>query len=387
MGYIKREIEKELLNLFASYPVVTITGPRQAGKTTLAKHTFPELPYVNLEKPDDRQFAIEDPNGFITKYSDGAVIDEFQNSQNLASYLQAHIDKVNKNSLYILTGSEQLQISNRVSQSLAGRTGILRLLPFTISEASSLIDIKDPDYLLYSGFYPRILTQKINPTSGYQDYLENYIERDLRQLSELKNLSLFKTFLKLCSGRIGQLLNLHNMTSDIGVSHNTLRQWLSLLETLYIVFLVPPFHAQLSKRLVRTPKLYFYDVGLALSLLGIKDPTHFNTHPLRGNLFENLVVAEAKKHLYNQGRRDDIYFYRDSSGREIDLLYPVKSNFAAIEIKASATFNYDFAKNLEYFENLKACKVAKKIVVYSGQENFVTKDISVENYTRFVGGL
>ncbi len=273
---------------FAKYPVITITGPRQSGKTTLARNTFTEKPYANLENPVTRQFAEEDPLAFLGQYPQGAIIDEIQRVPELLSYIQVIVDERRENSLFVLTGSQQFELMHGITQSLAGRTALLKLLPLSIAELATHFS-PGVDEMLFKGFYPRIYDQDIAPDQAYGDYFETYVERDLRQLVNVKNLSLFQRFVKLCAGRCGQLLNLNSLANDTGISHSTAREWMTVLEASYIVFLLQPFHANIGKRLVKSPKIYFYDVGLASWLLGIEEQRQIATHPLRGGLFENMA--------------------------------------------------------------------------------------------------
>ncbi len=365
---IEREIAGHVRQVFQQYPVVTLTGPRQSGKTTLCRSVFPDMPYVNLEAIDEREAATQDPRGFLSAYPDGAILDEVQRAPSLTSYIQVRVDELRRNGLFLLTGSQQLEISQTVSQSLAGRTAVVRLLPFSVSEASQLRPSQDLDTLLYTGFYPRIYDQHINPTQALADYFETYVERDLRQISELRNLSAFQRFVRICAGRIGQLLNTQSLGVDVGVSHTTVRQWLSLLEASYVVFLLYPYHGNLAKRLIKSPKLYFYDVGLAAYLLGIENPKQMTTHPLRGNLFENCVVIEALKHRYNKGRTNNLYFYRDSAGHEVDLIYMIAQHPVPIEIKAGQTVVQDFFKGLDHFENVMGSLPYGGVLVYGADK-------------------
>ena len=282
---IKREITPILTSLFEKNPVVTVTGPRQSGKTTLCRSAFPDLAYLNLERPNEREFAIEDPLGFLKKCEGGAVIDEIQRAPELVSYIQATIDDEQRNGRFVLTGTRQFRVAEAVSQSLAGRTALLRLLPFSIQEALEARKELTVEEYIYTGFYPRIYDHDLEPSSALGDYFETYVERDLRQISEIRNLSAFQKFVRLCAGRAGQLLNLQSLGNDAGVSHTTAKQWISVLEASYIVFLLQPFDANLSKRLIKSPKLYFYDVGLAAFLLGIETHRQVTTHPLKGFLF------------------------------------------------------------------------------------------------------
>ncbi len=374
---IEREIAGHVRQVFQQYPVVTLTGPRQSGKTTLCRSVFPDMPYVNLEAIDEREAASQDPRGFLSPYREGAILDEIQRVPSLTSYIQVHVDEVRRNGLFILTGSQQLEISQTVSQSLAGRTAVVRLLPFSVSEASQLNPLHDIDTLLYTGFYPRIYDQRINPTQALADYFETYVERDLRQLSELRNLSVFQRFVRICAGRVGQLLNTQSLGADVGISHTTVRQWLSLLEASYVIFLLYPYHGNLAKRLIKSPKLYFYDVGLAAYLLGIENPKQMATHPLRGNLFENCVVIEALKHRYNTGRTNNLYFYRDSAGREVDLIYMIAQHPVPIEIKAGQTVVQDFFQGLSHFEKVMGSLSHGGVLVYGADKESVRGGIRV----------
>ena len=308
MTMIEREITGRLTTLFQQYPFVTVTGPRQSGKTTLCRAAFPDLQYANLEAPDQREFAESDPRGFLSQFSEGAIIDEVQHVPELLSYLQVLADEIGRNGLFVLTGSEQFRLSDAISQSLAGRTALLRLLPFSLAERHRTGASDTIDDIIYSGFYPRILDQGLDPSQALGDYFETYVERDVRRLGEIRNLSSFRLFVRLCAGRVGQLVNLSSLGSDAGVSHTTVREWLTVLETSYIIFQLPPFHANIRKRLVKSPKFYFYDVGLASYLIGIENANQVVTHPLRGALFENLVVAETlnpNPPIHTGGRRED----------------------------------------------------------------------------------
>ncbi len=361
---IEREIAPHLRAMFHSYPAVTVTGPRQSGKTTLCRSVFPDLPYVNLEAPDDREFAVQDPRGFLARYREGAIIDEVQRVPGLTSYLQVHIDEVGENGLYVLTGSQLLEVSQTVTQSLAGRTAVLRLLPFSMAEIDRIGGSTDIDTLLYTGFYPRIYDQDLNPTQALSDYFETYVERDLRQLSELRNLSAFHRFVRICAGRVGQLLNAQSLGADVGVSHSTAKAWLSLLEASYVVFLLNPFHGNVSKRLIKSPKLYFYDVGLAAYLLGIENARQMTTHPLRGQLFENAAVVEALKYRYNAGKSNNLHFYRDRSGNEVDLIYSLAQHSVPVEVKAGQTVATDFFRGLDQFEKAAGQSLYGRVLVY-----------------------
>ena len=362
---IEREIAGRLTRLFQQYPFVTVTGPRQSGKTTLCRAAFPDLAYANLEAPDQRAFAESDPRGFLAQLGEGAIIDEIQHVPELLSYLQVLADERRRNSLFVLTGSEQFQLSNAISQSLAGRTALLCLLPFSLAERQRIGASLAIDEMLYSGFYPRILDQRLEPRQALGDYIETYVERDVRRMGEVRNLSSFRRFVRLCAGRVGQLLNLSALGSDAGVSHTTAREWLTVLEASYIVFQLPPYHANIRKRLVKSPKLYFYDVGLASYLIGIEHAEQIVTHPLRGALFENLVVAEALKYRFNRGRRSNLSFFRDSRGLECDLFYETGHGIGALEIKSGATVATDYFTSLHRVAAL-IPDITTKAVIYAG---------------------
>jgi predicted AAA+ superfamily ATPase len=346
---IPRTAAATLKSLAASYPVVTVTGPRQSGKTTLCRACFPDKPWVNLEQPDVRAFAREDPRAFLRAYEGGAILDEFQRTPDLPSFLQAIVDENPEPGRFILTGSEQLEVLNRVSQSLAGRAGLLRLLPFSIEEMTGHFGPMEPMRLVRSGFYPRIHDRGLDPAQALGDYFATYVQRDIRALLNIGDLGTFEKFVRLTAGRCGQILNLSSLGADAGVSHTTARNWLSLLEASYIVFQLPPYFWNTSKRLIRSPKLYFYDVGLAAYLLGIQTDAHVAIHPLRGSLFENLVVAEVLKWFWHRGRRAGLHFYRDSDGVEIDILVELGNGVFPIEVKSGETIGSDFFKGLRSF--------------------------------------
>ncbi len=363
---IRRRITDRLIKLFQQYPFVTVTGPRQSGKTTLCRVAFPDLEYANLEAPDVRDFAESDPRGFLRQLGTGAIIDEVQRVPALLSYLQVLADERGGNGLFVLAGSEQFRLSDAIDQSLAGRTALLRLLPFSLAERHQTGAGDEVDEILHSGFYPRILDQGLDPHQAFGDYFETYVERDVRRLGGIRNLSSFRRFVRLCAGRVGQLVNLSTLGSDVGVSHTTAREWLSLLETSYIVFQLQPFHANIRKRLTRSPKLYFHDVGLASYLIGIENPGQISTHPLRGALFENAVISEVLKHRFNQGRRQSgLHFFRDARGLECDLLYETGNGMGAIEIKSGATIASDYFQPLDRVASL-IPDISAKVVVYGG---------------------
>ncbi|MDQ1355438.1 MAG: uncharacterized protein QG657_5748 [Acidobacteriota bacterium] len=363
---IDREISGYLKSLVGKFPVITITGPRQSGKTTLAKSLFKDMDYINLENPEEREYAVDDPRGFLKRIPHGAILDEIQRAPHLLSYIQVIVDDRNWRGAFILTGSQQFELMHAIDQSLAGRTALLNLLPLSLSELKGYHTYSSVNEMLHKGFYPGIFDRKLDPSQAYGDYYETYVERDIRKLLNIKNLSQFRKFVKLCAGRIGQVLNLSNIGNDIGISHTTIREWMSILEASFIVFLLEPFFKNIGKRLVKSPKIYFYDVGLAAYLLGIEKETFLENHPLRGNIFENLVMMEILKYRYNSGKKNNLNFYRDSAGNEVDVIYNIAQKAAAIEIKAAETIGSDFFKGLHAFAGTFPEVLMEKAVVYGG---------------------
>lgn len=373
----QRTLEPFLKKLFNQYPVVTLTGPRQSGKTTLCRMACPHKAYVNLEAPDERQFAMEDPRGFLNAYQEGAILDEIQRTPDLLSYLQPMIDADQGPGRFVLTGSQQFNVRESLSQSLAGRTGLLTLLPFDWQEIQPYADRTRVDSLLLSGFYPRLHHMGIQPSQALADYFETYVQRDVRQLLQIRQAAAFEKFVRLCAGRVGQLLNLQSLGNDAGVSHTTAREWLSILEASYITFQLPPWHANVSKRLIKTPKLYFWDVGLVSYLLGLEEEKQVSRDPLRGNLFENMVVAEMFKHCYHHGRRPRLSFYRDSTGNEVDLLVERGLELAAVEIKSGQTVTRDYFQGLNRFAMVAGDRLTGGAVVYGGDKRQLRSDWEV----------
>ena len=362
---ISREISRQLIELFRQYPIVTVTGPRQSGKTVLCRSTFPGLGYADLGMPHERDFAAADPRGFLARLGEGAIIDEVQRVPDLLSHLQVTADERGRNGLFVLTGSEDFRFSQAISQSLAGRTAQLHLLPFSLTERRQAGGSGAVDDILYSGFYPRIIDQGLAQTQALADYFETYVERDVRRIGEIRQLSNFRRFMRLCAGRVGQPVNSSSLGSDAGVSHTTAREWLTILETSYIIFQLSPYHAQIRRRLVKSPRLYFCDVGLAAYLIGIENAGQLATHPLRGALFENAVVAEALKHRLNRGRQPDLRFFQDAKGLECALLYPTDHGIAAIDVTAGATIATDSFRSVHRVAGL-VPGVSQEIVVYGG---------------------
>jgi uncharacterized protein len=365
MVYLPRSIEKEALLLAENYPVLTITGPRQSGKTTLARFLFKDLPYVSFENPDVRALAANDPRKFLDQLPKGAILDEVQHVPAIISYLQQIADEKGLEVLFILTGSNHFSLMSEITQSLAGRTGILKLLPFSILEiGDSALD--STDKLLYRGFYPQAYTRTLSPTRIYRNYYETYLQKDIRQLIQVKDLNLFDKFIRICAGRVGTLLNASALANETGVSVTTVKSWISVLEASYILFLLPPYYENINKRLIKSPKLYFYDTGLVSYLLGINDQSQMTRDPLRGFLFENMVIMEVVKHFYNTGQDPRVFFYRDSHHNEVDLIIKIQDQMAAVEIKSAQTFNNDFLKGLKKLGELYTNRIRMDFLVYDG---------------------
>lgn len=380
MHLIERELAKELLEMAASYPVVTLLGPRQSGKTTLVKKLFPHKPYVSLENLDERNFAESDARGFLERFPEGAIFDEIQRVPSLLSFIQGIVDERDLKGLFILTGSHQLELHESITQSLAGRTAILKLLPFNIAELSqSHLQLSLDEYLFW-GMYPRIYKDQLNPTKFYRDYVQTYVERDVRKIINVKDLGLFQQFLKLCASRIGQIFNANNLSNELGVSHQTVKNWLSVLEASFLVYKLQPYFENFGKRVIKSPKLYFTDVGLAAYLLDINSVTQIARDPLRGNLVENFIVSECIKNRINLGFEPNFYYYRDANNNEVDLLFKTGNNLIPIEIKASQTFNSAFLKGLKYFKNLVGDRCPLGILIYSGVLEQRVESYHVFNY-------
>jgi predicted AAA+ superfamily ATPase len=384
---ILREIAAELKRSATEYPVVTILGPRQSGKTTLARMTFPDKPWVSLEDPDVRMAAEADPRGFLGQFSVGAILDEVQRLPQLLSYLQGIVDREGGRGRFILTGSHQPRLHEAVSQSLAGRTAVLTLWPFSLTELRHYMPALEPFDLVVRGCYPRVHEEKLDPRRFYNGYLQTYVERDVRGLIQLRDLSAFQKFLVLLAGRIGQVVNMASLANDVGVSAPTLRQWLSVLVASYLVIELPPWFENVGKRLIKSPKLYFTDVGLAAFLLGIHTPEQASRDPLRGNLYENLLILDVLKRLSNAGRRPELYFYRDTHGNEVDLLIREGRRLTPVEIKSSSTFSVDFLKGIRRFKAaVGEASVAEGFVLFNGEQDHWVQGVRVINPLRVAEG-
>jgi predicted AAA+ superfamily ATPase len=377
---IPRELASELKSAAREYPVVTLTGPRQSGKTTLARRSFPRYRYANLEEPDTRELAQADPRAFLGASEKGLILDEIQRVPELLSYIQSIVDRKKKKGQFILTGSRNFELMESVTQSLAGRTAILNLLPLSISELKKEKRENSTDQYLLKGFYPRVYAENLEPYKAYRNYFQTYIERDLRSLISVKNLSAFQKFVKLCAGRVGQIFNASALSSEVGVSVPTINSWVSILQESYIVFLLQPYFANIRKRLVRSPKIYFYDTGLASYLLGIENGTQMSRDPLRGMLFENMVVLELMKYRLNRGLDHGLYFFRDDKQHEVDVMMASGAGLLGAEIKSSLTFHQDFLKGLKYIRHIFKNKTLRTAVIYAGLEDQEGEEFSLLNY-------
>jgi hypothetical protein len=383
---IARDATTTARRLAAGFPVVAITGPRQSGKTTLARTVFGGKPYVSLEDPDERALAEADPRGWLARFPRGALIDEAQRFPALFSYLQGAVDERGRTGEIVLTGSQQIGLMSRITQSLAGRVGMLHLLPLSLAELQR-VDLAPPtlEDALWRGGYPALHARALRPTDWVPNYVATYIERDVRQLLAVRELGLFQRFLRMCAARTGQLLNLSSLAADCGISHVTAREWLSVLEASYIVRLLQPYHANFGKRLVKTPKLYFIDTGLAAWLLGVRDAESMATHAMRGALFESWVIAEILKHEFNGGAVPELWFWRDSNGQEVDLLLPAGQWLQPVEIKSGSTFSMDWLVPGKRWAALVGDTALPPMVVFGGRSGFELHGSRVVGWPELVG--
>ena len=377
--FINRDIATVMLEMYQYFPVITMTGPRQSGKTTLLRKVFKQLPYYSLENLDVRHFALNDPIGFLTQHQEGMILDEVQKAPDLLSYIQGLVDE-NREKRFILSGSSQFSVIKKVTQSLAGRTGVLELLPLSYKEVKTEADKKTLDELLLTGFYPVLYTAENTPKLFYLSYVKTYLERDVRNLLQIKDIMQLLTFLRLCAGRIGSLFNASELSSEVGVSVNTIKSWLSVLQASYIIKLLPPFYENIRKRLTKTPKLYFCDIGLARYLLGIETEQQLARDKMRGHLFENFIVMEAFKNRHNQGKDSNLFFYRDSNGVEVDLLLKNGNDYSAIEIKSSQTYHPEFEIGIQSLSTLLENRLTNKAILYAGDFENETAEIQLFNY-------
>ncbi|WP_275099665.1 ATP-binding protein [Sedimenticola hydrogenitrophicus] len=384
---IPRLLSSTLQRLAASFPIVAVTGPRQSGKTTLSRAIFADKPYVNLEDPTERAFAQEDPKGFLARFYQGAIFDEAQRWPNLFSHLQGMVDENRVPGRFILTGSQQFGLLSGVTQSLAGRVGLTRLLPLALAETPELRDgAADLDTLMVQGGYPILHAEPVSHTDWFSSYVATYIERDVRQVLNIQDLSTFQRFLRLCAGRTGQLLNLSTLAGESGIAASTARAWMSVLEASDLVFLLPPYHRNFGKRLVKSPKLYFVDVGLACWLLGIRDADVLRLHPLRGALFETLVVSEFLKDRHNQGLPPDLYFWRDNNGVEADLLFERQGKLQTVEIKSGQTITGDYIQAGRKSARFAGDEALTPWLIYGGEEEYLRSGVQVISWKKITPG-
>lgn len=382
---IQRVIQNELLDCAREYPVVTVLGPRQSGKTTLVQMAFPEKSYRLLEDPDIRRIATEDPRSFLSECQDGAIIDEVQRVPSLLSYIQGIVDADDTPGKYILTGSHQPELHQAVSQTLAGRTAILDLLPFSYRELLNFRKRWDAFHLCCSGSFPSLYVRKLKPQRFYAGYIQTYIERDVRLLVNIKDLGRFQAFIRLLAGRIGQIVNYSSISNDVGVSSTTIKTWIDVLKASFVVFELQPYFENIRKRVTKSPKIYFTDVGLACYLLGVDNADQLFRDPLRGGLYENFIILEVLKNRLNHGQRSDLFFYRDSHGNEVDLIIRHGRKLQPVEIKSAETFTPDFIKGIRNFKDTVGDNCDPGAVVYNGEEEYHFKGIHILNPLRHGG--
>ena len=397
---LKRTLANKLKKAAKQYPVVTLTGPRQSGKTTLVKMVFPDYPYLSLEEPDQRAFALEDPRGFLSQFPEKVILDEIQRAPDLFSYIQTIVDTKDISGQFILTGSQNFLLLQKVSQSLAGRCAVLHLLPFSLSELhqrqplpigtigrrlpgkNRVLD-EDLSSVLLKGFYPRIHDKHLEPNDWLGNYFQTYIERDVRDIVNVGDLETFSRFVRLCAGRNGQLLNLSSLANDCGITHTTSKRWISILEASFILFLLRPHYKNFSKRLIKSPKLYFLDAGLLSYLLRIRSSADMQIHALYGSIFESFIISEFLKSYLNSGQEPAIYFWRDSTGNEIDVIIDNGDELMPVEIKAGQTIASDFFKGIKFWKNLAKDKVKGAALVYGGETSHIRSNTYVYSWSVF----
>ncbi|HEU64998.1 MAG TPA: ATP-binding protein [Chlamydiae bacterium] len=373
---IHRNLEKILKKTIKKYPVISLTGPRQSGKTTLIKKLFGnKYKYVNLENVELREYAKSDPRAFLEEYKGGLIIDEAQNVPDLFSYIQVIVDETNEPGQYILTGSQNFLLLEKITQSLAGRVAIFHLLPLSLEELkkSKYKPLSNLEKLLFTGFYPRIYDKKLDAKEWYSNYLYTYVERDIRTIKNIKDIGTFQRFLKMLAARCGQLLDLTSIGNDCGISHNTARDWINILEASFIIYLLSPHYKNFNKRLIKSPKIYFYDTGLLCHLLGINSSDQIKTHYLRGGIFESFIISEIIKIRTNKNKDSNVYFWRDKFGHEIDCIIENARNLTPIEIKSAKTIHTNFFEGLDYFNSLSKNTPENSFLIYAGSENYQRK--------------
>jgi predicted AAA+ superfamily ATPase len=397
---LNRTLAKKLKEAAKQYPVVTLTGPRQSGKTTLVKMAFPDYEYLSLEEPDNRAFALEDPRGFLSQFPEQVILDEIQRTPDLFSYIQTIVDTKDISGQFILTGSQNFLLLQKVSQSLAGRCAVLHLLPFSLSELHSRqpfpVDTigrrlpkkkrtleKDLSSVLFYGFYPRIHDKHLEPSDWLGNYFQTYIERDVRDIVNVGDLETFSRFVRLCAGRNGQLLNLSSLANDCGITHTTSKRWISILEASFILCLLRPHYKNFSKRLIKSPKLYFLDTGLLSYLVRIRSAEDIRIHAQYGSIFESFIISELLKGYLNMGEEPSIYFWRDSTGNEIDVIIDQGRNLTPLEIKAGQTIASDFFKGIRFWKKLSKDEEQGAALVYGGNRSYIRSDTHIYSWSVF----
>lgn len=380
---LKRNISKTMLEIVNQYPILAVTGPRQSGKTTLLKELFSDFKYISLENPDNREFAKEDPNGFLKRFSGKVIIDEAQRVPSIFSYLQTHVDSKKEMGQYIVSGSQNFHLMQEITQSLAGRVAIFKLFPFDFNELKES-DLLSRDYLqnIIKGFYPALYDRKIKSQTFFSNYIQTYLQRDVSELIEIRDMNTFKDFLFLLATRAGQLLNMNAISKECRITQPTVKSWISALENSFIIFRLHPFYKNLKKRVVKSSKLYFYDTGLLSYLLRLKNIEELYTNPVKGTLFENMIISEYIKQMYHSNELNDFWFWRDTSGHEVDLLYHNGMELTATEIKATNTISKKHFEGLNYFEKLLKNIKVKKELVYSGQENMQRQGVEITGWDK-----
>ena len=382
MDYIYRSISESILEAIQYYSVITITGPRQVGKTTLCKNLFPDYEYINLERPAQRAVIEQDIEAFFNTNKANLIIDEVHHLPQMLSYIQVLVDE-NPERKFILTGSSNFALLHQITQSLAGRTSLFTLLPFSMNELQQTKDLS-ANQLMFQGFYPAIYTKKTPARLLYRDYYNTYVERDIHQLLKVKNLQAFQTFIRLCAGRVGSECNFSSLSNEVGVSAPTITEWINILQASYILWKLPPYYANINKRLVKTPKLYFYDTGLLCYLLGIENEKQLATHPQRGSIFENMVLNEVLKNRLNQGKDNNLCFYRENKGYEVDLIEPQAEGLNIMEIKSAQTYTKDFMRGITHLEEVLKEPIVSSCVVYDGEIESPSQTKGIVNFRNLI---
>lgn len=382
MKYILRTQEATLLDMAKYFPVIVVTGPRQSGKTTMINHLFGDYVKFSLEDLNVRDFALSDPIAFLKHNVNGMVIDEVQRVPELMSYIQGIVDK-DPNKKFVLSGSSNFSMLKSVTQSLAGRAGILELMPLAMNEVNDLVRDKSLDQLLFDGLYPAVCSGQNVAKYMYPAYAKTYLERDVRDLLHINDMMAFSKFLRLCAARIGSLFVASQVANEVGVSANTVKSWLSVLQSSYIITLLPPYFENTTKRLIKTPKLYFCDTGLACYLLDIESPHQLERDKMRGPLFENLIVMEAIKTRLNAGKQPNVFFYRDSNQNEVDLILKQGSSLTGIEVKSSMTYHKEFERTVRNLEKYVKAPISDRIVIYAGDMENTSGEVKLINYLNF----